>query len=435
MAGQGAKRDPNAVPALIAHSNTSESAETRRVVATDEGDLAVSSIFRDDKTIDSFGRMRTSNPITLFDSKQLFDNQPLFWDDAETSGGGTSTSHSAATATTTIAVSANTAGTRVRQSFQRFNYQPGKSQLITMTWANMSTGSGITKRAGYFDENNGMFFQHSNGSASVVRRSKATGSVVNTAITQSAWNIDPLDGTGSSGITLDFTKVQFGVIDFQWQGVGRVRMGFDIDGKIYYCHQFLHSNLTSTVFMSTSNLPCRYEISNSGTGGADSFGHICVSVSSESGQDKNGIVRHKHSGSISGLVTPGHYALLGLRLKSGSIGGVVELENMSIIDTVKDKQALWMLVWNPTVAGTFTYGDETNSTVQTAVGAASNTITGGTYLDGGYFTTTNPVSALLPNALKLGSKIDGTLDTVVLSITPIITDMTVQASWSWRELS
>ena len=86
--------------------------------------------FASGATTDAFGRLRISEPFTIFDSKQLHNNQPLFWDDAETSGTGTSSAHSSARASTTISVSATTAGKRVRQSLQRFNYQPGKSQLV-----------------------------------------------------------------------------------------------------------------------------------------------------------------------------------------------------------------------------------------------------------------------------------------------------------------
>ena len=59
---------------------------------------------------DAFGRLRVSNPLTLFDSKQLWDSLPLLWDDQETSGTGTGTAHSGAAARTQLSVSADTAG-------------------------------------------------------------------------------------------------------------------------------------------------------------------------------------------------------------------------------------------------------------------------------------------------------------------------------------
>jgi len=37
---------------------------------------------------DAFARLRISSPETIFDSKQLGDKQPLFWDDQVISGDG-----------------------------------------------------------------------------------------------------------------------------------------------------------------------------------------------------------------------------------------------------------------------------------------------------------------------------------------------------------
>lgn len=393
----------------------------------------------DSPSIDAFARWRTSEPFTIFDSKQIHDNQPLFWDDSETSGSGTSSAHSTDEAATTISVGATTAGTRVRQTFQRFNYQPGKSQMILCTWGEFDTSTGITKRVGYFDGDNGLFFQSDEGIVSVVRRTHVTGSAVDNAVAQSSWNLDHMDGAADannpSGINLDFTKTQIGFIDFEWLGVGRVRMGFVIDGIPVYCHEFNNANSLTAVYMSTPNLPVRYEILNDGTGSADDFVHICSSVQSEGGQDKNGILRHDDSGSVSGLSTGTTYAILGIRLKSGNLDGIVDLENLSLISTTTNDQAHWELRFNPTVAGTFTYADQTNSIVQTAGGSSSNTVSGGTAIDGGYFSTALPVSPTIPNALRLGSDISGTVDEIVLTCTPITNNITVQASLTWRELS
>ena len=77
----------------------------------------------DSPSIDGFGRWRVSNPQTLFDSKNIFDddglassveNQPLFYDNSETSGSGTSTSYRADEASQRLTVGNTTAGTRDR---------------------------------------------------------------------------------------------------------------------------------------------------------------------------------------------------------------------------------------------------------------------------------------------------------------------------------
>jgi len=118
-----------------------------------------------------------------------------------------------------------------------------------------------------------------------------------------------------------------------------------------------------------------------------------------------------------------------------AIGGIVNLINVSLLSSSTNDKAHWELRFNPTVAGTFTYSDQTNSVIQAATGSSSNTVAGGTDIDGGYFSTNQAAITSVPNALRLGSAIDGTLDTIVLCVTPITNNITVEASITWRELS
>lgn len=393
--------------------------------------------FGDSSLGDAFGRLRTSNPETLFDSKQLFDNQPLFWDDQEVSGSGTGSTHSAATASTTITVGATTAGKRVRQTFQRFNYQPGKSQLILMTGTVSASGggTGITRAMGYFDDNNGVYFQDDEGTVKACIRTSTSGSPVDTKVSQADWNIDPLDGTGPSGLTLDATKSQIGIWDLEWLGVGRVRVGFAINGAFVYCHEFNHANVSAGVYMSTPNLPLRYEIENDGTGAASGLECICSTIMSEGGTQTVGILRHADSGAVSSMVAGTAYAMLGIRLKSTHLGATINIESLSAIATTPNDAAHWELILNPTVAGTFTYADQTNSAVQIATGALTNTVTGGTKLTGGFFSTALPPTLAIPNARRLGSTISGTADRIVLVVTPITNNITVDTALTWREVS
>lgn len=389
----------------------------------------------DSASIDAFARLRVSNPETLFDSKQIHDSQPLFWDDQQVSGGGTTSTHNANQASTTIAVGATTAGKRVRQTKQRMNYQPGKSALIFLTGVIGAGASGITAQIGYFDDNNGLIFQNKDGVMQVVVRTKTSGSVVNNTVNQASWNLDTMNGTGPSGITLDFTKTQIFLIDFEWLGVGRVRFGFVVDGIPIYCHEVLNANALTVVYMSTPNLPVRYAIENDGTAGAASLTHICTTVISEGGTDFTGILRYGSVGathvtaSLAGTV----YAVYGIRLKSTHLDAVVKEVSMSMIAETNDDFE-WTLRLNPTVAGTFTFADQTNSCVQTATGATANTVTGGTILNGGFAQANTAVDRLLPSTYWMGSLIDGTADRMVLCVMPLSPNADIHGSLTWREL-
>jgi hypothetical protein len=137
----------------------------------------------------------------------------------------------------------------IRQTHRYFPYVPGKSHEI---WQTFSFGP--------------------SDAPVLVHRSSSSGSLVDVEIHQndplqstdgvSTWNLDKMDGTGLSGINLDWTKDQFLVTEMQWQGDGRVRMGFFVNGRIIYAHEFNFSNTLDNVYMSTPSLPVRSEIYN-----------------------------------------------------------------------------------------------------------------------------------------------------------------------------
>lgn len=405
----------------------------------------------DGPSIDAFARQRFSEPFTLFDSKQIWDdpdiansaeNYPLFYDNQETSGAGTATAFDVNRASTTLSVSNTTAGTRVRQTKQRFNYQPGKSQLVIITGLDGQTGTGITKRFGYFDENNGLFYQDQAGTISVVVRSFVTGAAVDTVIDQATWNLDKLDGSGASGVTLDITKTQILFLDFEWLGVGRVRFGFFIDGLPIYCHEVLNTNSLTAVYMSTPNLPIRVEISNDGSGAADSVEHICTTVISEGGIQPNGVLRFADIGTTGATdisaATPGTtYAICGIRLKSAYLSADIRETFVSMIENSgANNPFLWRVHLNPTLTTGLTFSDVPNSAVQFGVGLpAGDVITAdGIVTAGGYQARQDAnVSVPLESALRLGALIDGTRDELVLSGTPSTNNQLYFGGLQWRE--
>ena len=144
------------------------------------------------------------------------------------------------------------------------------------------------QRIGLFDDQNGVFFDQVDGVLGVTIRSYTTGTAVDTHITEASWNIDKMDGTGVSGVTIDTTKTNIFIIDLQWLGVGRVRFGFDIDGMIFWCHEVNNANTRNVVYMSTPRLPIRYEVENTGASSAlDDFRQICSTAIAEGVFDSN----------------------------------------------------------------------------------------------------------------------------------------------------
>ena len=105
-------------------------------------------------------------------------------------------------------------------------------------------------------------------------------------------------------------------------------------------------------------------------------------------------------------------------------------------------RAEWILLWNPTKAADLNWSAETNSGIDFGVAATGDptacTLTGGYRIDGGYIAAGFRASGInIPteNALRLGSKIDGTPDEIILAVRPLGANADVYGGITWRETS
>lgn len=232
---------------------------------------------------DAFGKWRVSTPTNLFDAQFNFDRQPLLFDTI-TVESGTSISYDGTNRCVDLSMSSTpTGGIVAMQSFEFIPYQPGKSQNIHISFNMQGGTTDVTKFAGLSDGDNGIEFIL-NGATPAVRILSLTDEG-NQTVNQSSWNLDPLDGTGLSGLTLHTDSSQILVIDFQALYAGRVRIGFNIGGKTIYVHEFNHANGTLKPYIQTANLPIRVGMSSSATVSSD-MTFICCSVTSEGGSQE-----------------------------------------------------------------------------------------------------------------------------------------------------
>jgi hypothetical protein len=82
-------------------------------------------------------------------------------------------------------------------------------------------------------------------------------------VRQQDFNIDPLDGEGPSGFTLDASKMQMYALEYSWYGAGTVIwMLRGQDGKFNWAHRRPNNNLNNEAYMRSGNLPARYEAIN-----------------------------------------------------------------------------------------------------------------------------------------------------------------------------
>lgn len=345
---------------------------------------------------DAFGRMRVSEAFTLGDYKHTYGIDPNFRDTY--TNGGTVT-HIPNQAAARLATSNNSSSRAVHQTKMYHNYMPGKSQLIKSTINFYSATANVTKRTGYFDDLNGIYFEQiGTGELAFVIRTDTTGTASDARrAIQSTWNKDKCDGTGASGFNLDITKTQIFWIDFQWLGVGRVRCGFVHDGHMIVAHEFYNSNNLPVVYMSNPNLPVRCEILNTGTTAGGYFDQICSTVVSEGGYTESGIDFSVDSGQTSQSITVanGMYPIVAIRLKNTFRGYpnrvVVRSGNINVY--AEEYPAYWSLI-KLTGLSAITLSDATwtsadaDSAVEYSLNATA--FTGGDRIDGGIVGTTSP---------------------------------------------
>jgi hypothetical protein len=229
---------------------------------------------------DSVHRKRVSSPHSILDVTHTYDKNNLMIAEKIT---GTATSVYQVNQKSILMSVSTTNDNVIRQSRQYVNHHPDKSLLIFATGilnANDNHDS-VTTKIGFFDNNNGIFFQYAGGVLSLVERSYASGSVVDTVVNNSEWNLDKMIGVCMSGITLDITKIQKYVIDLSSLSMGRIRCGIVARGQIWYAHEFLHSNRFDVVFTSTTNLPVRYEITSNDSEATGKLLMLSASILSE----------------------------------------------------------------------------------------------------------------------------------------------------------
>jgi hypothetical protein len=276
-----------------------------------------------------------------------------------------------------------------------------------------STSTDYALRVGYFDDYNGVFLQYAKsggtGTISFVVRSNTigAGSVNNgTVYSQTSWNIDKLDGTGNSGILLDFTKAQLLVIDLEWLSVGRIRCGFMCFGKIVYCHQITNMNSLTGPYMYTANLPVRYQVVNNVGGGTAILTKICATVISEGGYRPSGNIFSQNTGKLS-VPNTNEYSVLFLTgnknttLNSNYYHNEVVLRSLSIYcatssDVLQYRIRLYLPGDSPGGPASSSYAAvASTSVIQYATSASTVTTAGNSIiLDQGYVTATAIVNVL-----------------------------------------
>lgn len=383
---------------------------------------------------DAFGRLRVSNPYTLFDGALRYNDDEFKWDQQDTASG---TSTFLANESTVLMSVTSNGDEVIRQSKQVFSYQPGKSLLTLVTFVATTPTSGLRQRVGYFGAQNGVYLELDGTTVNMVIRKYTAGTVDDTSekIARSSWNGDKLDGTGPSGITLNFSKSQIWWCDVEWLGVGSVRTGFVVNGQFIVCHTFHHANVLDKVYMTTACLPVRYELTS--TGAAGNLRAICSTVISEGGYTNRSLPRAKSTALTGKNLSDTEFRpLVCIRLKSNNIDAIVTPSKFDLYG-LQQAAFIYRVIINPTLTGASWTSAGTDSHVEYDISA--NALTGGTVIDEGIFVGSNKGGAASVSSSEidftqqLGRTIAGVSDIYCIAAIATTNNDDAVASLSWQE--
>ena len=376
---------------------------------------------------DAFGRLRVSEPYTLFDTKSRYYDHNDFSSSTST---GANVVYDANSSTYQLNVTAANGSSVIRETKRVFPYQPGKSLLILATFCMNMPKTNLRQRVGYFTTNNGIYFENDGTYNYLVIRSYSSGVLVEDRIRQDAWD-NPF-----AALNVDRTQIFW--TDVEWLGVGSVRCGFVINGAYVLCHTFHHANVAGniTTYMTTATLPVRYEITNTaGTTSVSMMRQICSTVISEGGY--NAFTYSETAGrdtSVLRLASAGtYYPLVSIRLASTRLDAIVLPRQVDVLSPTVNYYR-WKLMLNPTLTNANWAGTSTSGTVE--YDTAATAISGGIELQAGYVSS-RELSELGADAFafQLGRTLAGVSDIVTLAMAATSNNADVLAQIGWQEIT
>ena len=260
--------DPD-VPTHKQHVDSNGSAYVRY----SEGDLG----------FDAFGVAQFSQ-LTQMDHHifRYMDDPAKYYDYAT---GGGSLTHNQTDSTLKFSVDEAAGSSISRTTHQYYPYNPGDGNELSMSILISDEGkAGVVRRWGLFDNEDGMFFQLSGTTLSVVLRSSTSGTPVDTVIPRSLFNGEELTEASYGSFILNLSKFNLYWIDYQWLGVGRVRMGvFAPTGKRVTMHTFQNPNKNVVPYTKRGTLPFKIEQFNSTlTSSGSDMKLVCATITRQS---------------------------------------------------------------------------------------------------------------------------------------------------------
>lgn len=374
-----------------------------------------------------------SQLTTLMDGKVVNGHTPLIF---ESAGTGT---HTLGNSKNNMAV---TSGQWAIFASKRFYpYFSGKSQTVECTFDTFGVQANVVKRFGYFSSNavsafdttyDGMWCEN-DGTTIRLRMNRAGTSTLDVPIT--SWS--GYANLGEYQDLANWNNFTVCIFDFLWLGGAVMRFWIKTQSGFVLAHIFHYAGTAQDVFMLHPCQPLRYEIRSST--GAGSFRYICSQIATEGSFEEDGIVRAVTTGvtAITCATVGTTYPLLSLRKQSAHRCVASRLSDFNVFVSSTNDRLLYSIQINPTLSAPLTYANVASSSVQSALGNGTITVTAAGVIMAAGFLTQNSIlpSRLLENNFLayMGGTLANTMDEYVLCGTPITSNVDCYASLAYKE--
>lgn len=232
--------------------------------------------------IAGFASLRVSDMNALGVYESTLDSYDSLFT-VETSVSGGDSIYNAEQSQTILQVDGNN-GSYVKRTTNRYHYYlPGTSTTFILYGGPGDNGkAGVTRRAGMYDDNDGLFFELAGTTFNMVVRTSVSGSAVEARVPSTNWT-SVLSGEFNPA-SLDLTVPQTWWLDYTM--AGRARFGiYDSAGARLVLHEVIGTG--GLPFLGRASLPARTEIFNYAASGSPSIlREISMAVYSEARPDQ-----------------------------------------------------------------------------------------------------------------------------------------------------
>lgn len=341
-----------------------------------------------------------------------------------TTGSGTVT-HSAPFAVCSTTAATNSSANLSSKNNLHYRTGEGGSCLFTAVFTTGVANS--IQEVGLGDAVNGLFFGYNGSTFSINLRNNS----VDGYIPQSSWNKDKMNGSGSSGMTLDPTKGNVFKIQYQWLGFGNINFFVEnqFTGSFVLVHQISYSNQNTVTSVTNPSMPLWIKVSNT-----TNNTNIVVKVPSMACFVEGNVVDlglvNSISNAKSGVTTQVNVLTIQNKSTFNSIPNkkFVQPLNLSIANT-SNADATFKLILNTTLGGTPSYTDISTATSVVSFDVAGTTISGGRVL-GTYYLNGNTNSQIRVDYIPMNLN---NSDILTISATSSGAAIVASAAITWSE--